>query len=298
MTISNNQLVPSSFKSSFIREDEADANGTEDKSQVTSSVAPQEDNISNETTQATETPETEDKSTEVTPTDKEEQKLNAEDENWKQRYADLRTHLNDKTNELKELKSRIKELESKPDLSKLASEEDLAEFEKDNPEVYAVFKTIALKTNKELEEKLQLITQQQTLAEQEKAFAEILKVHPDADQIRKSDEFKEWYSHQTRAIQWLISSDTPADAIKGLHLYKDDKGLSKKAVITEKKQEKAQAAAAVSSSSTKGVSSDTRKIWKESDIERMNASEYASHKDDINKATREGRVIYDLSGSR
>lgn len=264
------------------------------ETQDTSSAAPQEKEIE-ETTLTSEDPETPNEDEDHKGNLKESKSTSDEDESWKKRYSDLRSHLNDKANEIKDLKNKLKELEAKPDISKLASEEDLEAFEKDNPEVYTLFKTLAVKTNKELEEQLKELKEQQAQVAQERAFNEVLKVHPDADEIRHSDKFKEWYKEQTRAIQALISSDSAIDAIKGLNLYKEEQGISSKATVT-KKQEKAQAAQAVKGSAPKASPSDTKKIWKESEIEKLSSSEFSKLKAEINKAKLEGRLVYDISG--
>lgn len=217
----------------------------------------------------------------------------AEDADWKKRYADLRSHLNDKTSEIKELRTKVKELETKPDITKLATDEDLAEFEKASPEVYSVLQAIALKTNKDIKDELEELKKDRTVAAQEKAFSEILKSHPDADAIRKSPEFAAWYNLQTRAIQGLLSSETPIDAIRGLDMYKAE--LKKQETATKKSPAKTDASLAVAAGKgSKALTQDTRKIWKESEIRDLSVHAYAKAKDDIKLAQQQGRVIFDL----
>ena len=215
-----------------------------------------------------------------------------EEATYKKRYADLRSHLNDKTSEIKELKTKVKELETKPDLAKLATDEDLAEFEKASPEVYSVLKAIALKTNNDLKAELEELKKDHTKAAQEKAFSEILKVHPDADTIRKSPEFATWYNLQTRAIQGLLSSETPIDAIRGLDMYKAE---AKKLEAPKKSPAKTDASLAVAAGkSSKATEADTRKIWKESEVRDLPDHLYSKAAADIKAAMQQGRFIYDL----
>lgn len=225
-----------------------------------------------------------------------EELLDDEEATYKKRYADLRSHLNDKASEIKELKTKVKDLEKKPDITKLATDEDLAEFEKESPDVYAVLKAIALKTNSDLKEQLEELKSEHTKAAQDKAFSEILKAHPDADTIRKSPEFATWYNAQTRAIQGLLSSETPIDAIRGLDMYKAELGKTTEAPAKDgKKAAKAGAAQAVTATAvSKAAPADTRKIWSEKEVAKMSAQAYARAKADIKLAMQQGRFNYDL----
>ena len=84
--------------------------------------------------------------------------LSAEEKNFKKRYGDLRRHQQDKE---KEFTAKIEALESQ--LSKAAknelilpkSEEELEKFQKENPDVAALFLTMAKKESKASAEELE-----------------------------------------------------------------------------------------------------------------------------------------------
>ena len=76
------------------------------------------------------------------------------------------------------------------------SDEDIEQWAKDYPDVAAIVETIAMKKASEqssaLEERIKAIDEMQNSATKEKAEAELMRLHPDFDTIRDSDEFHEW----------------------------------------------------------------------------------------------------------
>ena len=81
-----------------------------------------------------------------------------------------------------------------------------------------------------LEERIKLIDEMQTSASKEKAEAELMRLHPDFDDIRDSDEFHQWAEDQPKWIQdALYENDNDArSAARAIDLYKADMGIGKK----------------------------------------------------------------------
>jgi len=82
---------------------------------------------------------------------------------------------------------------------------------------------------KEVEEKYQFLQSQQEQIAREKAEVELLKLHPDFNDIRQKEEFHEWAGKQDPVIQsWLYENTSNASlAARALDLYKMDAGISK-----------------------------------------------------------------------
>ena len=85
------------------------------------------------------------------------------------------------------------------------SDEDIEKWAKEYPDVAAIVETIAMKKAKEqsvaLEERLKAIDDMQISATKEKAEVELMRLHPDFDEIRDSDDFHEWAEEQPKWVQ-------------------------------------------------------------------------------------------------
>ena len=135
---------------------------------------------------------------------------------------------------------------------------------------------------------------QQSVSKQ-RAETELLQMHPDFDEIRNDDDFHAWAEEQPQWVQnALYENDNDArSAARAIDLYKADKN------ITAKKPSSKDAAKSVSTKGkrSKPTSDDSGNSYKESDVQRMSAKEYEKHSDDIMEAIRNGKFIYDVSGS-
>ena len=131
-------------------------------------------------------------------------------------------------------------------------------------------------------------------AERQKAEAVLLQIHPDFDEIRTSEDFHDWAEEQPKWIQQaLYENDNDAkSAARAIDLYKADNN------IKVKKGRSSDAAEAVSPRSrNKPQSNASGNRIKESDVQRMSASEYEKNQDTIMEAIRTGDFVYDVSGS-
>jgi len=226
---------------------------------------------------------------------------NAEEKTFKKRYGDLRRHSQkmqeDFQNQINELETQVKEA-SKSEFQLPTSEDDLERWMSKYPDVAAIVETIAIKKAKEqsadLEERMTVIDTMRVDAERQKAEAVLLQIHPDFDEIRTSEDFHDWAEEQPKWIQQaLYENDNDAkSAARAIDLYKADNN------IKVKKGRSSDAAEAVSPRSrNKPQSNASGNRIKESDVQRMSASEYEKNQDTIMEAIRTGDFVYDVSGS-
>ena len=232
----------------------------------------------------------------------EEEPASSEEKTFKKRYGDLRRHTQEKEREfqkqLEELKSQL-DTATRKEMQLPKSDEDLEAWAKEYPDVAAIIETIAAKKaqeqTKDLEDRFKAVDEMQFNAKREKAEAELMRLHPDFDEIRDSDDFHEWADEQPKWVQEaLYENDNDArSAARAIDLYKADRN------ITTKKKSKGNAAEAVTSKNTrsKPQENEASSYLKESEVQRMSAQEYEKRSDEIMEAIRSGKFIYDLSGS-
>jgi hypothetical protein len=235
--------------------------------------------------------------------EKEEPK-NAEERTFKKRYGDLRRHSQEKE---KEYQKRLKDLESqldnaaKKEMKLPKSDEDLEAWAKEYPDVAKIVETIAMKKAREqseqLEKKIKQIDEMNMSAVKERAEVELLKLHPDFDEIRDSDDFHEWAEQQPKWIQdALYENENDARAAgRAIDLYKADRNIGKK--DTSKDDKSAAKAINTKSKKTEVDVTETSKKIRESDVQRMSADQYEKNADMIMEAIRSGNFLYDISGS-
>ena len=227
---------------------------------------------------------------------------NAEEKSFKKRYGDLRRHMQDKEKEWTEkfdkLQSQLSDA-TKKEIKLPKSDEDIEAWTQKYPDVAAIVETIAIKKAKEqaaeLEDRVKLVDEMRISASREKAEAELMRIHPDFDEIRDSDDFHNWAEEQPKWVQdALYENDADArSAARAIDLYKADKG------IQTKKRDGKDAARSVGTrtSRSRPETDATSSYIKESDVQKMSAQEYEKMSDDIMEAIRTGKFVYDLSGS-
>ena len=234
----------------------------------------------------------------------EEEPTNAEEKTFKKRYSDLRRHqqkqAEDFKQEIEQLKSQLSSA-TKKEMKLPKSDEDLESWAKNYPDVAAIVETIAMKKAKEqadsLEERMKAIDEMQYDAKKEKAEAELMRLHPDFDEIRDSDDFHEWAEEQPKWVQdALYENDNDArSAARAIDLYKGDRGIGKK---SKGKNDKgaAQAVAPINKAS-RPQGDETSTYLRESEVQKMSPQQYEKQADEIMEAIRSGKFIYDVSGS-
>ena len=237
-------------------------------------------------------------------TEEKEEPKSAEERTFKKRYGDLRRHSQEKE---KEYQKKLQDLEgqlataTKKEMKLPKSDEDIEAWAKEYPDVAKIVETIAIKKAREqsveIEDRLKKIDEMNLSATKERAEVELLKIHPDFEDIRDSDDFHNWAEEQPQWVQNALyeNENDAKSAARAIDLYKSDRGMGKKDTSKSSKN----AAKAVSTKNKTSVPDATNKnsVMKESDVQRMSADEYEKNSDMIMEAIRSGNFVYDVSGS-
>jgi hypothetical protein len=241
-----------------------------------------------------ETSETEETNTEV-----EETTLSAEERSFKKRYGDLRRHMQEKEKEWNDKFETFEKRMKKESIVPPKSDEDIEQWAKEYPDVAGIVETIAAKKAQEMfnkaDARLQELDKAQSEAERVKAENAIRKSHDDFDDLRASDEFHNWAEEQPKWVQDALyeNADDPASVVRVIDLYKGDKGLTK----TAKKAKARDAASTVTRRTKTSVDvDDANDTIRESEVAKMSDKEFEQRADEINKAIRSGKFVYDVSG--
>ena len=228
----------------------------------------------------------------------------AEEKSFKKRYGDLRRHMQQKekewTDKFDSIQKQLTEA-TKKEMKLPTSDEHLDAWMKKYPDVAGIVETIAIKKAKEqsseLEERVKAVDEMRETAAREKAEAELMKLHPDFDDIRDSDDFHDWANEQPKWVQdALYENDNDARAAgRAIDLYKSDKNISSK----KKRNTDKGAARSVNSrnSRSRPDASDGSGAILESEVNKMSVQEYEKRSDEIMEAIRTGNFVYDLSGN-
>ena len=233
----------------------------------------------------------------------EEEPTNAEEKTFKKRYGDLRRHTQKIETEFKSQIDALKqqlEAATKKEIKLPKSEAELNAWAEQYPDVYKIVETIAIKKAKEqaksLEERMKKVDEMEHAAKRSKAEAELMAAHPDFDKIRDDDHFHDWVEQQPDWVQKaLYENDNDARAAaRAIDLYKADKGIAK-----AKKTDPKEAAMAVDTrrGRTTPAVEDTDGVFYESQINKMSDREFEAKMEDIEKARRAGKIVFDLSGA-
>lgn len=242
-----------------------------------------------------ESPETKETDTEV-----EETTLSAEERSFKKRYGDLRRHMQEKEKEWNDKFDVFEKRMEKESIVPPKSDEDIEQWAKQYPDVAGIVETIAAKKAQEMfskaDARLQELDNAKSEAERVKAENAIRKSHDDFDDLRASDEFHNWAEEQPKWVQNALyeNADDPASVVRVIDLYKGDKGLTK----TAKKAKARDAASTVTRRSKASVDvEDANDVIRESDVAKMSDRDFETRADEINKAIRSGKFVYDMSGN-
>ncbi len=201
-------------------------------------------------------------------TPSEEEPTNAEEKTFKKRYGDLRRHTQDKEKQFQKQLDDMKEQlakATKKEMKLPKSDEDIEAWATEYPDVAKIVETIAMKKAKEqsleLESRIQKIDEMSADAQKDKAEAELMKIHPDFNDIRDSDEFHDWADEQPKWVQdALYENDNDArSAARAIDLYKSDKGIGKE--VKTKSDKSAAMEVSTKSAKTKVDATDSGKKY-------------------------------------
>jgi hypothetical protein len=246
-------------------------------------------------------PEQETKAEPKSEAQEEDSGLSAEEKTFKQRYGDLRRHMQEKEKEtaakLEKLQQQL-EASTKNELVLPKSEEEIDAWTKQYPDVAGIIEAIADKKASEraseLDGRLKEIEEMRTTARKEKAEAELYSLHPDFAELRADDAFHEWAKEQPKVVQDALydNVDDVKSVARVLDLYKADKGIKTKRVATEDKS----AASSVKARKAAPIDpDDSSRYLRESQVAKMSIKEYEKRAEEIMEAQRSGKFIYDMS---
>ena len=227
-----------------------------------------------------------------------------EEHDYKKRYDDLKKHYDAKLNEFKsereqlagELETVKKRVYEMPRGAKAPKTmEELQEFKERYPDVYEVVETVSgIQTESQvakLREEIASVKEREKNLEKEKAFEELLRLHPDFDDLKTDENFLGWLDEQPKQISdGIYKNNTDAKwAGKIISLYKSETGVSTKKPTRSKESD---AAATVARQQPKEVATkdSTKKVWKGSDIAKMKPWEVGKLEKEIDLARQEGRI--------
>ena len=227
-----------------------------------------------------------------------ERPAKAEDRVFKKRYDDLKRHYDSTIQKHKEELSSLRtQLESTAkQFVAPKSKEELEAWRKEYPDVYDMVETIAMNKattrTAEIEDKFKNLQLQQEQIAKEKAEVELLKVHPDFNDLRKNEDFHLWAEQQDPTIQnWLYENTSNSKlAARAIDLYKMDRGLSN---LTKKEEKDVKKEAAKAISKTKKANDSDipkKKIWTTSEIARLKPHQFEKFEKEIDLARLEGRI--------
>ena len=222
--------------------------------------------------------------------------IKTEEHDYKKRYDDLKKHYDSKLMEWRDEKeSLVNETENS---SQNYDDPDLEEFKEAYPDVYNVVETLSAK--KTAEEVQELRNEIERLSRTEKnlkvkgAYQELLALHPDFAEIKKSDEFKAWLQEQPPSISdgILKNNEDVRWASRILDLYKADTGPKTKRGRPRK--DTSSAADVVRMPSAISVSTESgknKKVWTTSEIRKLKPHEFDKLEAELDQANAEGRIV-------
>lgn len=230
--------------------------------------------------------------------------LSAEEKSFKKRYGDLRRHSQQQQltlqKQIDELRTQLTQ-STEQQIKLPTNEEDLARWAATYPDVAKIVETIAIKKAKEqtasMEQRFAALDEQEKLTAREKAELELLKLHPDFDTIRDTEDFHDWADEQPKWVQQaLYENDTDARAAaRAIDLYKADRNMAK----TRSKKEDTSAAQGIRTRSERSAPSgnDAEGVIYESQVAKMTSKQYEAFEEKIQAAMQSGKFVYDLSGN-
>jgi hypothetical protein len=224
---------------------------------------------------------------------------------WKKRHSDLRSFTQKEINELKKelntVRSQLTDATQKQ-IKFPKTEEEVTDWVQKYPDVAAIVETIAMKkvadVRKEMADRDTVLQEQAYQVEFNKNLNRIVAVHSDFFELRENDDFIEWLQKQPKYVR-LAFADNPVDfddlediadtVISALKLYKAEKPKK------NKNDDNRDAARGILNKGSGGVPQERpENTILESDIDKMSIKEYEKREEEIMKAMREGRIIYDL----
>jgi|TARA_S200002703_G_scaffold34002_1_gene29420 hypothetical protein len=220
---------------------------------------------------------------------------------YKKRYDDLKRHYDEKVGEFKSevesLRKAVSEraVEMPQGVVAPRTQEELDEFKERYPDVFEVVQTVSsMQTETQvakLREELGTIKEREQELEKQKAVEELLRLHPDFNEIKSDEKFLSWLQEQPESISdGIYKNNKDARwAARVVDLYKADTGTPKK------KTKSSSAADAVTKTPAREVRTEAtggKKIWKASEIGKMKPHQFEKLEAELDEARSEGRIDF------
>jgi len=157
--------------------------------------------------------------------------------------------------------------------------------------VKAIARDEASEESKTTVQRLQELERMKVDLAKERAQQELARRHPDLETIMSSAQFIEWAEEAPTWVQKALYDDLDVEsAASAIDLYKAKHGIKLKSPDKE-------AALSVTTKSTPRLDEDAKGKYKfkESQIAKMNSSEYFRYEKEINEALAEGKILFDLT---
>jgi len=215
---------------------------------------------------------------------------------WKKRFSDLRSHSAKKEAELqKQIEELKKAVDEKTATELPRNREQVEAWIKKFPQVAEIVKAIARdeasEESKTTVQRLQELERMKVDLAKERAQQELARRHPDLDKIMSSDQFIDWAESAPTWVQKALYDDLDVEsAASAIDLYKAKHNIKTKSSDKE-------AALSVNTRSTPQLDDEAKGKYKfkESQIAKMNATDYFRYEKEINEALAEGKILFDLS---
>ena len=224
--------------------------------------------------------------------------VKTEEHDYKKRYDDLKKHYDAK---LHEWKMERETLLTQPQQEEEYEEDaDIASFKENYPDVYNVVETLASKNAtkevQELKQEIERLSKKEEQLQAKSAYQELLALHPDFSDIKKSDQFKDWLGKQPPSIaDGIVNNNSDVQyASRVLDLYKADTASTKKPRGRPSKKQLAAAAEAVTRTTPVNVSTNSdanKKVWTTSEIRKLKPHEFDKLEAELDQANAEGRIV-------
>jgi len=225
--------------------------------------------------------------------------MQSPEETWEKRYGDLRRHSQKQIDDLKKTVNDLQAQNKKPMANFPKTKDEVEEWARRFPDAYGYVKSLIgidlQEITSSIEERFERIQETESKNKKESAEIELLRIHPDFNELKEDDDFIAWLDTKSQRSQnALYAEDDPVAAAEVITMYKLETGSGKKSKSTSK-----DAAREINVRNVPIVHTNRGGDFdfSESQIESMKSWEYEEQEDDIEKARRAGRILMDLSGA-
>lgn len=229
-----------------------------------------------------------------------------EEQTFKKRYGDLRAYHEKSIRELKakvDALTKAQEENTSKVMALPTTKDEIEEWVEAYPDVAKIVRALAAKEAEEktkaLESRFKELDKKEAMTAQKAAEIELMKAHPDFREISNDVAFHDWAKVQPKWVQQSLyenATDWKA-AARSIDLYKMDQEKAKP-VRKAKPVETAASLVPEKGGRNEVISrNDNKKVWRESEIAKLNSRDWEKHEADITLAQREGRLILDLSAA-